>query len=334
MDFAGPIAVKEVNKSVGKAYIIVYTCSLTRALCLELLPDQSHASFIPSLKRMMARRGRPEKIYSDNFSTFLSASKWLKDVLRNEKTHDYLASNDIKWQFNMSRAPWWGGQFERMVALVKQSIYKVVGKALLTRAELEEVLIDVELCLNNRPLSYVEDDIDFPVLTPNTMMFGQRYNLPEEDADNEPDRDLRKRARYLQRCKEHMWNRWTTEYLRGLRERHDLTHDEQSNNINVGDVMLIKGEQRNRAKWKIGIVSKLISGKDGVVRGAVLKSGRDTLERAVQHLYPMELNCDAPCAHSKDTSSVPCVKRQAALNSERRTKDVLAYESTEPDVEF
>ena len=333
LDFAGPIAVKNTNKSVGKAYIIIYTCSLTRALCLELLPDQSHASFIPSLKRMMARRGRPEKIYSDNFSTFLSASKWLKDVLRNESTHDYLASNDIKWQFNLSRAPWWGGQFERMVALVKQSMYKVVGKALLSREELEDVLIDVELCLNNRPLSYVEDDIDFPVLTPNTMMFGQRYNLPEEDADNEPDRDLRKRARYLQRCKEHMWNRWTNEYLRGLRERHDLTHDEQSNVINVGDVMLIKGEQRNRAKWKIGIVSRLISGNDGVVRGAVLKSGRDTLERAVQHLYPMELSCDVSCDLPKVTQSETRVRRQAALKSELRTKEVLAYENSEADVE-
>ena len=125
---------------------------------------------------MMARRGRPEKIYSDNFSTFVSASKWLKNVIRNEAVHDYLASNEIKWQFNLSRAPWWGGQFERMVSLVKQSLYKVIGKALLSKEELEEVLLDVELCLNNRPLSYVEDDHEMPILTPNVMSFGVRIN--------------------------------------------------------------------------------------------------------------------------------------------------------------
>ena len=179
LDFAGPIAYKKTAKTQGKAYIIIYTCSLTRAVCLELLPDQSHAAFVPSLKRMMARRGRPEKIYSDNFSTFVSASKWLKDVIRNESVHDYLATNEIKWQFNLSRAPWWGGQFERMVALVKQSMYKVIGKALLSREELEDVLLDVELCVNNRPLSYVEDDVEMPILTPNVMMFGQRFGVPE-----------------------------------------------------------------------------------------------------------------------------------------------------------
>ena len=33
-------------------------------------------------------------------------------------------------------------------------------------AELEEVILDVETTLNNRPLGYVEDDIYMPVLTP------------------------------------------------------------------------------------------------------------------------------------------------------------------------
>ena len=131
LDFAGPIAFKKSAKTQGKAYIIIYSCSLTRAVCLELLPDQSHTSFVPSLKRMMARRGRPEKIYSDNFTTFVSASKWLKNVIWNESIHDYLASNEIKWQFNLSRAPWWGGQFERMVGLVKQFLYKVIGKSII-----------------------------------------------------------------------------------------------------------------------------------------------------------------------------------------------------------
>ena len=79
-----------------------------------------------------------------------------------------------------------------MVSLVKQSLYKVIGKALLSKEELEEVLLDVELCLNNRPLSYVEDDHEMPILTPNVMSFGQRYSTPDEDPDNIGERDLRK----------------------------------------------------------------------------------------------------------------------------------------------
>ena len=98
--------------------------------------------------------------------------------------------------------------------LVKQALHQVVGNAMLNWDELSEVLIDVELSLNNRPLSYVEDDIDMSILTPNVMMFGQHNCVPDEDADDIDDRDLRKRARYLKNCKNKIWNRWRNEYIR------------------------------------------------------------------------------------------------------------------------
>ena len=80
--------------------------------------------------------------------------------MRDEQLHDWLAKQKIAWQFNLSRAPWWGGQFERMVGLVKQALYKTTGKENLRWEELEEVLLDIETVLNNRPLDYVEDDIN------------------------------------------------------------------------------------------------------------------------------------------------------------------------------
>ena len=116
--------------------------------------------------------------------------------------HDYLSRNHMTWQFNLSRAPWWGGQFERLVGLVKQALYKSIGGANLTWSELEEVILDAEIALNNRPLSYVEEDIQLPVLTPQSMMFGQPNLLPEGDVDSVEDMDMRKRARYLRRCKD------------------------------------------------------------------------------------------------------------------------------------
>ena len=58
-----------------------------------------------------------------------------------------------------------------MVGLVKNALYKTIGNGLLSWNELEEVLLDVEVCLNGRPLSYVEDKPQFPILTPNSLMF-------------------------------------------------------------------------------------------------------------------------------------------------------------------
>ena len=46
--------------------------------------------------------------------------------------------------------------------------------------------------------------------------------------------------------------------MRALRERHNLTHDGKEKELRRGDVMLIKGDEKNRGLWKIGIVEQLI----------------------------------------------------------------------------
>lgn len=74
-----------------------------------------------------------------------------------------------------------GDQFERMIAVVKSSMYKVIGGATLTWPELSEVLLDVETQVNRRPLSYVEDDVEFPILTPSTFLYQRTNQLPEEE---------------------------------------------------------------------------------------------------------------------------------------------------------
>ena len=122
------------------------------------------------LKVPIARRGRPTKVYSENGKTFVAAAKWLEKVRKNEKFNDFLSQRSIIWQFNLSRAPWWGGQFERLIGLMKAAFYKTVGQGLLTWEELTEVLLDIEVTLNNRPLSYLEDDVQLPSLTPNSFL--------------------------------------------------------------------------------------------------------------------------------------------------------------------
>ena len=78
---------------------------------------------------------------------------------------------------------------------MKQALYKSIGHGNLRWKELEEVLLDVETTINNRPLSYVEDDVQMPVLTPNSMQFGQPNFIPEEEEAEIENVDLRKRAK-------------------------------------------------------------------------------------------------------------------------------------------
>lgn len=298
---AGPIKYRIRKKVEGKAYIVLFACSLTRALYLELFPSLETRELLPTLKRLIARKGRPKKIYSDNGSTFVGASKWLNTIKRNERIHHYLSGNQITWQFTLSRSPWWVGQFERMVGLVKRALYKSIGSGCLGYQELGEVLLDLEVALNNRPLLYLEDDIQLPTITPNSMQFVGLTTIPEEEPNYLADRDLRNRAKYLLKCKEVLWSRWTREYLRTLRERHNLKHDGQPHSLKVGDVVIVKSDERNRGKWHLGIVEQLYPGRDGVVRAVKLRSGKDHLERPVNHLYPLELSCDRETSKPADS---------------------------------
>ena len=70
--------VPEKPKTEGKAYILLYACSLTRAVYVDLVPNLEATEIIRSLKCFIAQRGRPQRIYSDNAKTFVRESKLIK----------------------------------------------------------------------------------------------------------------------------------------------------------------------------------------------------------------------------------------------------------------
>ena len=82
-------------------------------------------------KRLIARRGRASVIYSGNEKAFVAASKWIIKIKNDEEMQEYLIQVQIKRKFNLSKAPWWEGQFERMIGLVKQSLFTAIGRAML-----------------------------------------------------------------------------------------------------------------------------------------------------------------------------------------------------------
>ena len=75
------------------------------------------------------------------------------------------------------------------------------------------------------------------------------------------------------------WKRWKTEYLTSLREFHRTTGNNKRT-INIGDAVHIQeGKQRNG--WKLAIVDDLITGNDGHVRAAIVKTNTGLTTRAI-----------------------------------------------------
>lgn len=91
-----------------------------------------------------------------------------------------------------------------MAGLLKSSFYKCIGNGLLTWPELCEIVLDVEVALNNRPLSYLEEDIQLPVLTPASCSSSRvpscyRSKIPAslETLIYESERDIYESARSI-----------------------------------------------------------------------------------------------------------------------------------------
>ena len=102
----------------------------------------------------------------------------------------------IKWDFNLPKAPWWGGFFERLVKCTKRCIKKILGNAPFSFDEMHTVITEIEVILNSRPLTYIDvEDID-ETLTPSHLMHGKRLlTLPDADLtlEEEDDRHVLKR---------------------------------------------------------------------------------------------------------------------------------------------
>ena len=89
-------------------------------------------------------------------------------VRQDGKLQDYLSRNGITWQFNLSRAPWWGGQFKRLIGLVKAALNKVIGDGQFSGKSLSQSC-QVSKQHYYQPLGYVEEDIQTTVITPNSL---------------------------------------------------------------------------------------------------------------------------------------------------------------------
>ena len=191
VDFAGPLYVKghgPTTDDSSKVWLCLYTCCSTRAVHLDLVPDMTATTFLRSFRRFTARRGIPSRVISDNAKTFKSASSTIREIIENPETETYFSKLHIEWQFNLEKAPWQGGIFERMIKSAKRCLRKSIGKDCLTFDELHTLVVDVEAVLNSRPLTYIGSEDATEPLTPSHLLVGFRVlTLPDHSSLGETD---------------------------------------------------------------------------------------------------------------------------------------------------
>ncbi|UYV65562.1 hypothetical protein LAZ67_3004702 [Cordylochernes scorpioides] len=282
VDLTGPLYLK----GQAKVWIVIYTCSVYRAVHLDLVNSLSTKTFIQSLERFIRIYGRPTMIFSDNGRNFVGTDNFFQQI--DWKT---LQESDcvrpIKWRFNPPFAAWWGGWWERLIRSMKNLLKRTLGKATLRKEQLAKMLEEVQSIMNGRPLTYVSEEMEDPQpLTP-AMFLRHKGNIKFPEGDlTEKDR-LQFSYAWRKSLEQELKNRFRSEYLSHLINKNK---GKNSHNLRIGDIVVIGSDLRKRTEWPLGRIIELYPGKDGIVRVAKLKTGDGIIIRPVQRLCPMELD--------------------------------------------
>lgn len=289
VDFAGPYLTKVTSRTTAKRYLCLFTCMSTRAVHLEMAADLTADAFLLAFSRMVARRGRPKMVLSDNGRNFLGAKMELRRI--EEAAPEIarkLGQEGVVWKLNPPSAPHHGGVFESMIKSAKKALSVVLGQASVTDDELATAFTEVEGILNSRPLTYCgADPKDEPCLTPNHFLIGQMGgNLLTPQMTEQSARALRRRWRHLQDLVSKIWRRFRRELLPTLSQRHKW--QEVKRDVEVGDVMLLLEPSTPRGKWPLVVVDDVYTGQDGHVRVVDVRRNGQVFRRPITKLCPLE----------------------------------------------
>ncbi|XP_055585277.1 uncharacterized protein LOC129738116 [Uranotaenia lowii] len=292
IDYFGPVYISAGRRKAAlKTYVAVFVCMCTKAVHFEHVADLSTERFLQALRRFLGRRGRITDIYSDNGTNFVGARnqlrelfQLLKDPAHREKVSRFCTDEEIRWHFNPPGAPHFGGLWEAAVRSAKFLGGQPVGAE-----DFSTLLVQVEACLNSRPLTHLSDDpLDFAPLTAGHFLTGESLQaLPEEDLTEIPINRL-DRWQLIQRKFQDLWRRWHKEYISQMQAK--SKHWIPETKIVVGRLVLIADENQPPMRWRLGRITAVFPGKDGVTRVAELKTATGMLTRPVVKLCFLPIN--------------------------------------------
>ncbi len=282
-----------------EAQVIIFTCSTSRAIHLEVCTDKSTDTFIMAFRRFASLRGHPLICWSDCGTNFKGAQDYLAGVCRNwdRKKIESVLSNEyscqFEWQWNISRASHMNGVVESLIKSVRQAIAATCQDRPFTEEQWRTSLAEIVYLVNSRPLYPSSSEVwEEPPITPNDLIIGPHLPLPAPEPEERVNpRNLHKSTQ--QRVTE-FWRAWQKYFAPTLLPRNKWYR--AIDNLQVGDIVLeLDGSPRR--KWKMAIVKEVFPGTDGLVRKAKIKTVTGEYHRPIHKLCLIATNQEL-CEHS------------------------------------
>ena len=135
-------------------------------------------------RRLISLRGNPQQISSDNATTFIKASKELKNGIEKLRTdnafRDVLVLRHLDGRFIPPSSPHFGGSWESLVNVFKNAFHRVSASRNSTHDTHSTFVCEVAGMMNGRPLTQVSGDFrDAEPITPDHFLRGRPFtNFP------------------------------------------------------------------------------------------------------------------------------------------------------------
>ena len=268
----------EVNtRSRGKAWILVYTCRSTKAVCLLATAGYSTSHFLARHEEYMARKGKPRSVTTDRGTQLVKGGIVLaeKEKPSNWNWAEVVQKNSVSdWVFVPIGSPHRNGLAESTVKILKKSLSLALGPGVvLAFSELVTLLAKIAHSINCRPLGIdrVSGDSQqeefFMPITPNHLLLGHSGD-DSPPLDYSENSSVTARLAYVTAVYDAWWRSWVKQVLPTLvplRKWRKI-----SRNITVGDVCLMTYIGNLKDDYRMVRVVRVQPDKKGLVRSVTV----------------------------------------------------------------
>ena len=268
VDIAGYFnAYSPINKRATiKIWLTIFCCTVTGTVDIRVMENYTADAFVMSFVRFSSRFGYPKLVMPDEGSQ-----------LKNGCENMIISFSDIRHQLNVKygvdfetcpvNAHYVHGKVERKIREIRKSLKQTVSGRRLSVLCWETLGCQIANSINNMPIGLgnkceLLESLD--ILTPNRLILG-RNNNRAPTAPLELSNDFRRIIEGNNDIFSVWFKEWLIGYVPSLVQKPKWFDSDR--NISVGDVVLfLKAEKEFERQYQYGIVSTVVTGRDGIIR--------------------------------------------------------------------
>ena len=291
MDIFGPYLIRDDCVKKGprvfkKVWGVIYTCTLTRGVYLDVIVDYSTQQVLHTVRRLLSHKGNVRLIISDCGSQLRGADAEMKKWRLGWDKSELIKfgsseGRGLEWIFIMPASQHQNGAAEVLIKLAKgvyKSFLKALGDIKLSLNEMFTLMAEISNIVNQRPIGIKPNtNCDPEYLSPNSLYLGRASDRINQGPfqpkklymwDSNQPSELQDRFILVQNITTQFWKRWIKTYFPTLLVRQKWHW--QKRNLVINDVCLLKDEDAIRASWRLARVVNTFPDRRGQVRNVEL----------------------------------------------------------------